>query len=87
MRVNRGNHLELALLTAAVQAYRQCESARKSFIDFLQRGQIPPSSLLTLNAPVTLLYEGLKYAQSIHYCNHRIDISNSSSAVGTRTWY
>ena len=60
VRVDRGNHLQLAILTAAVQAFRQCEDSQKSFLDFLRRGQIPPSSLLTLKHSIGLIYEGVK---------------------------
>jgi biotin carboxylase/acetyl-CoA carboxylase carboxyltransferase component/biotin carboxyl carrier protein len=87
VKVNRGNHLQLAILTAAVEAYRKHEVAYNDFVDSLQRGQIPPSSLLTLTFPLPLIYEDVKYNFETSRMSENVvvvSINGSSTEVGIR---
>ena len=87
VRVDRGNHLQLAILTAAVQAYRKCEALNQEFVDFLDRGQIPSSSMLTVKFPVPLIYEGVKYGFETFLMSSNVvvvSINGSSTEVRIR---
>ena len=58
-----GSHLHL-VLGAAIVAYDNCVSGEKLFCELLQKGQLPPRSLLKMSHSVELILNGIKYRMS-----------------------
>jgi acetyl-CoA carboxylase/biotin carboxylase 1 len=54
------SHLYL-VLGAAIVAYDNCLSGEKQFSELLQKGQLPPRSLLKMSHSVELILTGIKY--------------------------
>jgi acetyl-CoA carboxylase/biotin carboxylase 1 len=49
------------VLGAAIVGYDNCMGAEKEFLELLQKGQLPPRSLLKMSHNVELLLNGVKY--------------------------
>jgi acetyl-CoA carboxylase/biotin carboxylase 1 len=54
------NHMYV-VLGAAVLAFDKCMDAEKSFLDLLEKGQLPPRSLLKMHHELELILSGSKY--------------------------
>ncbi|KAL7542222.1 hypothetical protein ACHAXR_012111 [Thalassiosira sp. AJA248-18] len=68
LRSSSGNgHLNsdnLVVIGATVVAHDQCSGDEKTFLDLLERGQLPPLNLLKMVRDVELILDGTKYKLS-----------------------
>ena len=55
------NNDTLVVIGATISAYDQCSSDETAFIELLERGQLPPLSLLNMTRDVELILDGIKY--------------------------
>jgi acetyl-CoA carboxylase/biotin carboxylase 1 len=54
------NHLHV-VMAATIVAYDNCLDGEKQFLELLQKGQLPPRSLLKMTHNVELILNGIKY--------------------------
>lgn len=58
---NTLNNDTLVVIGATISAYDQCSANEATFLELLERGQLPPLSLLNMVRDVELILEGVKY--------------------------
>jgi acetyl-CoA carboxylase/biotin carboxylase 1 len=60
-KVNTLHNHTYAVIGASIVAFDLCSDGEKKFLDLLEKGQLPPRSLIKMNHDVELILEGIKY--------------------------
>jgi acetyl-CoA carboxylase / biotin carboxylase 1 len=64
VKINTLSNHTYVVIGATILAFDKCAAGEKQFLSFLEKGQLPPPSLLTMTHEVELILAGVKYKLS-----------------------